>query len=274
MSKTRVLFIMQEIMPYVSETYISRVGRILPQKIQEKKKEVRVFMPRYGIIKERRHQLHEVIRLSGMNIIVNDSDHSLVIKVASIPSARMQIYFIDNEEYFHRKAMLFDEEGKFFDDNDERIVFYSRGVLETVKKLRWEPSIVHVHGIIGALAPLYIKRAFQEDPLFQKTKVIYSVYNTQFDAPLSKDFWKKAIFDVITKKDVERIKEEPTVMDLTKLAIDYSDGVILAEEGLPEDVKNYIENRGKMLLPYVEEEKIPEEYSEFYDKVLASHNAK
>ncbi len=273
MSKPKVLFIMQEIMPYVPETYMSRIGRILPQKIQEKKKEIRVFMPRYGIIKERRHQLHEVIRLSGMNIIVNGSDHSLVIKVASIPSARMQIYFIDNEEFFHRKAMLFDEDGNFFEDNDERIIFYSRGVLETVKKLRWEPDLVHVHGLMGALAPLYLKNAYKEDPLFQKSKVIYSIYNTQFDLKFSKDFAKKAIFDVITKKQVEKLKGEPTVADLVKLAIDNSDGVIIAEEGVPDDLKQYAQNQGKLLLPLVEEEKIPDEYSEFYDKVLASQNA-
>ena len=260
-------------MPYVPETYMSRLGRVLPQKIQEKKREIRVFMPRYGLIKERRHQLHEVIRLSGMNIIVNGSDHSLVIKVASIPSARMQIYFIDNEEYFHRKAMLTDENGKFFDDNDERIIFYSRGVLETVKKLRWEPDLVHVHGLMGALAPLYIKRAHQEDPLFQNSKVIYSIYNTQFDAKFDKNFAKKAVFDVITKKDVDKLKGEPTVMDLIKLAIDYSDAVIIGEEGVPQELVEYAQNQGKMLLPLVEEEKIPDEYSEFYDKVLASQNA-
>ncbi len=273
MSKVKVLFVMQEIKPYVPESYMSNLGRILPQKIQEQKKEIRVFMPRYGIIKERRHQLHEVIRLSGMNIIVDGADHSLVIKVASIPSARMQIYFIDNEEYFHRKAMLFDADGKFFDDNDERIAFYSRGVLETVKKLRWEPNIVHVHGIIGALAPLYIKKAFQEDPLFKASKVIYSIYNTEFNASFSKNFVQKAVFDVVTKKDVEKLKGEPTVADLTKLAIDYSDAVIIAEEGVPQEIVKYAQNQGKMLLGVIEEEKIPTEYSEFYDKVLASQNA-
>ncbi len=273
MSKKKVLFVMQEIMPYVPETFMSRIGRTLPQKIQEKKREIRVFMPRYGIIKERRHQLHEVIRLSGMNIIVNDTDHSLVIKVASIPSARMQIYFIDNEEFFHRKAMLYDEEGNFFEDNDERIIFYSRGVLETVKKLRWSPDLMHVHGIIGALAPVYIKKAFQEDPLFKGVKVIYSIYNMDFDVKFNKNFAKKAVFDVIQKKDMPHLKGEPTIGDLVKQAIDYSDGVIIAEEEVPEEFLKYAEDQGKLVLNYVPEEKIPQEYSEFYDKVLASQNA-
>ncbi len=272
MAKKKVLFIMQEIMPYVPETFKSRIGRILPQKIQEKGKEIRVFMPRYGIIKERRHQLHEVIRLSGMNIIVNDTDHSLVIKVASIPAARMQIYFIDNEDYFHRKAMMTDEEGKFFEDNDERIIFFSRGVLETVKKLRWSPDIVHVHGWLGALVPLYIKKAFQEDPLFKDSLVVYSVYNDGFDRPLNKQFKNKAKFDVITDKDLEIVKN-PTYENLTRLAVKYSDGVILAEEGIDPAIIKIIEKENKPILKPVPEEKIVENYSEFYDKLLASQNA-
>ncbi len=272
MAKKKVLFIMQEIMPYVPETFISRIGRTLPQGIQEKGKEIRVFMPRYGIIKERRHQLHEVIRLSGMNVIVNDTDHSLVIKVASIPSARMQIYFIDNEDYFHRKAMMTDEEGNFFEDNDERIIFFSRGVLETVKKLRWSPDIVHVHGWLGALVPLYIKKAFQEDPLFQNTLVVYSIYNDKFDKALNKSFKNKAKFDVINDKDLELVKN-PTYENLTKLAINYSDAVIQAEESLNDNIRKYIDKQNKPFLEYTPEEKIVEKYSDFYDKLLVSQNA-
>jgi len=272
MGKAKILFIMQEIMPYVPETYMSRIGRRLPQFIQERKKEVRVFMPRYGLIKERRHQLHAVIRLSGMNIIVNGQDHSLVIKVASIPSARLQIYFIDNEEFFQRKAVLHDEEGNFFSDNDERIIFYTRGVLKTVKKLRWEPNIVHVHGIMGALGPLYIKRAFQEDPLFKNSKVVYSIYHCDFNLKFSKNFAKKSVFDVITNKDVEKLKGEPSIKDLIKLAIDYSDGIIIAQPEVDKELIEYAQNQNKMLLPYINEEKIADEYSIFYDKVLASQN--
>ncbi len=271
MTKKKVLFIMQEIMPYVPETYQSRIGRQLPQKIQEKGKEIRVFMPRYGIIKERRHQLHEVIRLSGMNIIVNDTDHSLIIKVASIPSARMQIYFIDNEDYFHRKFMLKDAEGKFFDDNDERIIFFSRGVLETVKKLRWQPDIVHIHGWLGALVPLYIKKAFQEDPLFKNSKVVYSIYNDGFDEPLNKNFKKKVKFDVIADKDLDFIKT-PTYQNLMKLAIKNSDAVIQAEENIDSELVEYTKKQNKPFLEFVPEEKIVEKYSEFYDKLLVSQD--
>ena len=164
MEKIKVLFVNQEITPYLKESHMGKVGRFLPQGIQERGKEIRTFMPRYGNINERRNQLHEVIRLSGMNLIIDDTDHPLIIKVASIQSARMQIYFIDNEDYFQRKATFTDKDGGFFEDNDERAIFYSRGVLETVKKLGWSPDIVHCHGWMTSLIPLYIKRAFRENP--------------------------------------------------------------------------------------------------------------
>ena len=139
MAKKRVLFISQEIVPYLPESEMANIGRFLPQGIQEKGKEIRTFMPRYGCINERRNQLHEVIRLSGMNLIINDTDHPLIIKVASIQSARMQVYFIDNDDYFQRKHTIADEKGAFLPDNDERSIFFARGVFETVRKLRWLP---------------------------------------------------------------------------------------------------------------------------------------
>ena len=126
MEKQKILFVSQEIYPYLPETEMSMIGRYLPQGIQEKKREIRAFMPRYGSINERRNQLHEVIRLSGMNIIIDDTDHSLLIKVASIQSARMQVYFIDNEDFFHRKGILTDKDGKYYPDNDERAIFFAR----------------------------------------------------------------------------------------------------------------------------------------------------
>ncbi len=267
-NKKKVLFVMQEITPYVPENFMSKIGRILPQGIQEKGKEIRVFMPRYGIIKERRHQLHEVIRLSGMNVIVNDTDHSLIIKVASIPSARMQIYFIDNEEYFHRKALVQDENGNFFKDNDERIIFFSRGVLETVKKLRWEPDIINVHGWLGALVPLYVKKAYQEDPIYKNSKVVYTIYDNGFDQPLNKQFKSKAKFDIISDKDLDLVKN-PTFQNLTKLAIKYSDAVALATENPDPEILKFIEKQNIPILPFVPEEKIVEKYSEFFDNLLA-----
>ena len=181
----KVLFIAQEITPYLPESEMATICRYLPQGIQEQGKEIRTFMPRFGSINERRNQLHEVIRLSGMNLIINDSDHPLIIKVASIQAARMQVYFIDNDEYFSRKHTVYDCDGECFPDNDERLIFFDRGVLETIRKLRWQPDIVHCHGWFTALAPLYVKKAFREDPLFSKTKVVYSIYDINRDGRVS-----------------------------------------------------------------------------------------
>ena len=173
----RVLFVNSEITPYLPETDIAKIGRYLPQGIQERKKEIRSFMPRYGCINERKNQLHEVIRLSGMNIVVNDVDRPLVIKVASISAARMQVYFIDNEDYFHRKNVYCDDNGNFFADNWERAIFFARGVLETVKKLRWAPDVIHCQGWISHILPLYLKKAYIDDPIFSNSKVVLSLYN-------------------------------------------------------------------------------------------------
>jgi starch synthase len=174
MKKPRVLYVSQEITPFLPKSELSEVSRNLPQGIHEKGKEIRVFMPKYGSINERRHQLHEVIRLSGMNLVVDDTDHPLIIKVASIPTARMQVYFIDNENYFQRKADLTDKSGKFFKDNDERSIFFCRGVLETVRKLGWAPDIIHCHGWFTSLLPLYVKKFYNDDPHFADAKVVFS----------------------------------------------------------------------------------------------------
>mgnify|MGYP000903248900 FL=1 len=207
MKSTKVLYISQEITPYLPESEISKIGRYLPQGIQDKGKEIRTFMPRFGCVNERRNQLHEVIRLSGMNLVIDDTDHPLIIKVASIQSARMQVYFIDNEDYFQRKFVLTDEKGEYFADNDERAIFFSKGVLETVKKLRWSPDIIHCHGWLTAFAPIMIKKAYADDPLFAKSKVVYSVYDDDFGTPLDTNVRKKIIMDGIAKKDVEILKE-------------------------------------------------------------------
>ena len=171
----KVLFVTQEITPYVPETAMSLVGRYLPQAVQEDSHEIRTFMPRWGNINERRNQLHEVIRLSGMNLIIDDTDHPLIIKVASIQAARMQVYFIDNDDYFTKRLMGFDEDGKEYEDNGERAVFYARGVLETVQKLRWCPEVVHCHGWVSAFAPIYIKKTFCDEPSFSESKIVFSV---------------------------------------------------------------------------------------------------
>jgi starch synthase len=268
MESTRVLFISQEITPYLPETEMSVLCRNLPQGIQEKGKEIRTFMPRYGCVNERRNQLHEVIRLSGMNLIINDTDHPLIIKVASIQSARMQVYFIDNEDYFSRKATLTDGEGVTFGDNDERAIFFTRGVLETVRKLRWSPDLIHCHGWFTGLIPILIKKAFKDDPLFAHSKLVYSVYNDDFANPLDKGFHKKIIVDGITKKDVT-VAEQPDFVNVSKLAIQYSDGVIFANENINPDIKQHVEASGKPFLPFTGLDNYVDEYEKFYEKILA-----
>ncbi|MBI9054971.1 MAG: glycogen/starch synthase [Bacteroidales bacterium] len=267
MENIKVLFISQEITPYLPESKMSLIGRHLPQGIQERGKEIRTFMPKFGCINERRNQLHEVIRLSGMNMIINDTDHPLIIKVASIQAARMQVYFIDNEDYFHRKQTLQDENGKFFEDNDERTIFFARGVLETVKKLRWAPDIIHCHGWFTGLVPLYIKKAYNEDPLFANSKVVYSVYDDGFDFPLKKEYKDKILFENITPKDLNII-EEPSFVNLSKLAIENSDATIVGSETINNDILSFIKNSNKPFLDFHNEETYLDAYSEFYDKIL------
>ena len=266
--KKRVLFINQEMLPYIEESEIAKVGRNLPQGIQQKGKEIRTFMPRFGCINERRNQLHEVIRLSGMNLIIDDNDHPLIIKVASIQAARMQVYFIDNEEFFQRKFGLRDKAGKFFDDNDERAIFYCRGVLETVKKLGWAPDIIHCHGWMNAFVPLYIKKVFSEDPIFADSKVIFSVYNTGFEGELDKNFGNKAILDGIDVEDITDLNG-PTALEVYKYAAKWSDGIIKGSEKLDPELEEYINSLDKPILEYQNEDSYIEEYNNFYDSVLS-----
>src|SRR5210317_1153687 len=198
MQKAKVLFVSQEVIPYMKESHMGTIGRYLPQGIQERGKEIRTFMPRFGCINERRNQLHEVIRLSGMNLIIDDNDHPLIIKVASIQPARMQVYFIDNEDYFQRKAILKDADGTFFDDNDERAIFFCKGVLETVKKLGWAPDIVHCNDWMTGLIPLYIKTTYKNDPLFMNTKTVFTVYDNKFSHKFKGD-----LIDKVKMLDIE-----------------------------------------------------------------------
>ena len=267
MKQAKILFISQEITPYLPETEMSKIGRFLPQGIQEKGREIRTFMPKYGSINERRNQLHEVIRLSGMNLIIDDTDHPLIIKVASIQSARMQVYFIDNEDYFHRKFVLKNDKGEFFEDNDERVIFFARGVLETVRKLRWSPDIVHCHGWITALIPLYLKRAFVDDPLYNKSRIIYSVYHDDFSKPLRKEFRKKLLMDGIGEKDVELLAQ-PSFENLTRLALEMSDAAIVGSKEINKSVQKYIKTLKKPVLEYKAEDQYIEAYSDFYDEIL------
>ena len=269
MEGTKVLFIAQEITPYLPESEMSNISRNLPQGIQDLGREIRTFMPKYGCINERRNQLHEVIRLSGMNIIIDDTDHSLIIKVASIQAARMQVYFIDNEDYFQRKFTLTDEQDNSFDDNDERAIFFSRGVLETVKKLQWAPDIIHCHGWFTSLIPLYIKKVYFDDPLFIDSRIILSLYNNEFNRPLNKAFKSKLELENISKNDLN-IVANPSYVNLCKLAIDNSDGVIIGSENINSEVEAYLKQSGKSFLQFQGVENYVNSYSEFYDKILTA----
>ena len=267
MDNKKVLFVSQEIAPYLHESDISRISRYLPQGIQERGKEIRTFMPRYGSINERRNQLHEVIRLSGMNLIIDDTDHPLIIKVASIQAARMQVYFIDNEDYFNRKHISRDNKGNEFEDNDERSIFFSRGVIETVRKLRWRPDIVHCHGWIAALIPVYLKKVYDDDPLFSEVKIVYSIYNNEYNKPFRESFTGKLRADGVDEKSLGKIKVADFV-NLSRLAIDNSDGIIIGSEKINGEVEDYIKKLDKPRLDYQKEEEYVDAYNEYYDKLI------
>jgi starch synthase len=224
-------------------------------------------MPRYGKINERRHQLHEVIRLSGMNLIINDTDHPLIIKVASIPVARMQVYFIDNEEYFKRKAVLTDEEGSLFADSDERAIFFVRGVLETVKKLGWVPDVIHCHGWMSALMPLYVKELYSKDPHFANAKIVFSAMGQEFDGSLDAGLSKKIALDGIDSKKVSLI-EDPTFANLSKLAIKYSDGVIVGSDDVDAEIRTFISESETASIESTDENNIITDATAFYDSII------
>jgi len=271
MEKAKVLFVSQEITPYLKESPMGLIGRHLPQGIQEKGREIRTFMPRFGNINERRNQLHEVIRLSGMNLIIDDTDHPLIIKVASIQQARMQIYFIDNEDYFQRKFTFHDKNNKFFPDNDERAIFFSRGVLETVKKLGWGPDVVHCHGWLTSLIPLYIKKAYRDNPLFSETKVIYSIYNDDFDDLMHKDFAEKIKLEGIAIKDLKHYKT-PNYVNVNKAAIDFSDGVVIGSPTVNPELIRYLKDTEKPYLEFQPMDRYVDAYNDFYEEVMVNES--
>ena len=267
MEKARILYISQHIVPFLPATQMSSVSRNLPQGVHEKGREIRVFTPRFGKINERRHQLHEVIRLSGMNLNVDDTDHPLVIKVASIPTARMQVYFIDNEEYFKRKAVLHDAKEKMFEDNDERSIFFISGVLETVKKLGWAPDIIHCNGWMTNIAPLYLKQIFSNDPYFAESKVICSVYDEGFEGSLNARMAEKMQRDGLTPESLESIAD-PTFDALNNLAIAHADGLIVGSENLSDTTLDAMKATGVPMLNYHGEEGYVGDINNFYDSIL------
>lgn len=269
MASKRVLYLSQEIFPYLPETEIANVSRFLPQMIQEAGNEVRIFMPRYGIINERRNQLHEVIRLSGLNLIINDNDHQLIIKVASIQSpARLQVYFIDNEDFFKRKAM-FDLDAKHtHNDNDERSIFFVRGALETVKKLKWKPDVIHCHGLFTALAVIYLKKMYHDDPLLGNAKIVYSIYDEKEPVEMTEELFKKLKFDNINVLALKMMDGKTDYKALSKLAIHHSDAVVLGSENIDSELLEYIKKEDRMVLEYPGKDINAEPYDNFYNSVL------
>lgn len=267
LKNAKILTISQSIQPFMDDPEdMAKVTRHLPQGILDRGNEIRVFMPRFGCINERRHQLHEVIRLSGMNLIINDTDHALLIKVASVPSARMQVYFIDNEEYFKRKADTHNAEGAFFPDNDERALFFGRGVLETVRKLGWVPDIIHCHGWMTAFVPLYVKHHFADDPHFENTKLVYSVYD-QRSEPLDKDLAKKLTMEGFDK-DLVKGLAKPTTDELNKFAMGLSDAVVKASPKLGKAMETALKAYEKPVMAYATEADMVQAHADFYHGIL------
>ena len=263
MGKKKILFASQEISPYLPETPMANVGLNLPKHSIEQGNETRVFLPKFGVIKEKTNNLHEVIRLSGMNLVIDDEDMPLIIKVASIPKERMQVYFIDNDEYFKRRGTLRDEKDKLFKDNDERMIFFTKGVIETVKKLNWSPDIIHVHGWMASLFPLYLKTYYKDEPVFENSKIVTSVYDKSFDESLNKKLVDKILFDEINEELIKGLKD-PSYNNLMKNAIDFSDAIILGSQEIPAEVKNHLDSSKKPVLNYQTRETFSETYTEFY----------
>lgn len=263
MEDKKILYVSSEVVPYLAENEVSLMSYDVPKMINDLGVQIRIFMPRYGNINERRHQLHEVIRLSGMNLVVNDLDMPLIIKVASIPKERIQVYFIDNDEYFKRKATFADEEGVLYSDNDERAIFFAKGVVETVKKLNWVPDIIHVHGWLAAMLPIYLKHYYKDETLFSDTKIVTSVYSQSFEGTLDVEMIKKVLFDQIPNDAVADLAV-PNYENIMKATLKHSDAVIIGSQNLSDSLLNIVEISGKPFLPYVGKDKFAEAYTDFY----------
>ncbi len=271
MSKKKVLIVTQEMQPYTRQSIVSEIARKLPQYVQENGMEIRILMPRFGTINERRHRLHEVVRLSGMNIIVDDDDYPLIIKVASLPEARMQVYFLDNEDFFKRKATFTNEDGAPFEDNLDRMVFFCKGVVETVKKFGWPPDIIHCHGWMTSMVPVYVKTAYKTEPLFQNSKVVYSVYEDEMANSVSKEFLDKAAINNLSPEDLQAYQEGDRIL-LHKGAAAFADGIIKGSADIDEAVVKALDSSDKPVLDFIEEDYLSA-YMDFYQNILAEEVA-
>lgn len=264
MENKRVLIITQELTPYLNGTEMSEVVNELPQYLQNQGNELRILMPRYGIINERRHRLHEVVRLSGMNIIINEDDYPLIIKVASLPGSRIQVYFLDNDDLFKRKYVFHDENEAFYADNAERMVFFCKAALETVKKFQWAPDIIHCHGWMTSLIPLYLKTVYKNEPVLKNAKVVFSMYKNGFDEKLGKTFYEKApISEAVTTEHLAQFKDLKS-NNLYIGGAEYSDAVVLASGNLDAEISKYVKSLKKPVLEFSNEEGYLEKYAEFY----------
>lgn len=271
MDGKRILYVTTEMVPYFPETPMSTQSLDIPKAMSSNGADVRIFMPRFGTINERRHQLHEVIRLSGMNLIINDTDQPLIIKVASVPNERMQVYFIDNEEYFKKKSVYADGEGKLLSDNDERSIFFAKGVLETVKKLNWKPDVVHVLGWMSSMVPAYLKEYYADDSFFADAKVVVSLFDNAFEGELNADFAQKLAFDKI-KGEISELLKKPDFEAITLSALKYADAAIKGEEFIPETIEKHLASIDIPVLDYCPTDSIGEAYNEFYAEELLNEN--
>lgn len=265
MAAHKIIFVSQEIFPYLSATGNAQTGRSLPQSMQSRKYEVRTFMPDYGDINERRNQLHEVIRLSGMNIVIGENDHPLVVKVASMQPSRIQVYFIDNEDYFQKLASDADSFGVNRADNDERLIFFARGTMETARKLRWEPDFMQISGWISTLIPLYVKQLFSDGPAFHSTKVIYSFLPETLPERIDPAIFDKLRAEGVSQEVLDKFRDaKPDMRMLQKLAIEYSDAVVFHDVAPDPELTEYAESLGKVWKAFEGEGDHAEDYDALY----------
>ncbi len=263
--KKRVLFVSSEMSPFLETSPLATITRMLPQALQEQENEIRILVPRFGVINERRNRLHEVVRLSGINISIDDNDNPLVIKVASVPNTKMQVYFLDNEDFFHRKAVFNDDDGKFFDDNDERTIFFCKGVMETVKKLGWAPDIIHCQGWMTSLIPLYLKTIYKDEPVFSNAKVVYSVYHETKNDSLGSDFMRKASMNSIDDACLECFGNG-SVNQINIGAVKHSDAIVTGCDEAHKSVEDFLD--GKLVMRHTDEN-LEEDYVSLYEKLMS-----
>lgn len=265
MSNLKILYAGTEINPFLQTSNVAEMLRALPQAMQERGMEIRIFVPRFGIINERKNRLHEVVRLSGINIAVGDDEKPLVIKVASIPTARMQVYFIDNDDYFHRKTSLVDKNNQFCADNDERAIFFSKGVLETVKKLGWAPDIVHCNDWMTGLIPLYLKTTYKKDPIFKDAKSVFTVYNSDHtDYKFNDDLIEKARMLDIEDPMLDSLRTADC-SGFIRIGMQYADKVTRHKE-------DYTDNMNALFREFVHHKNVPEIGSEPAEDVLNAYH--